>query len=156
MKTGPVSRRSALVAGGLAVAGSIAGCSKLGTDESRPVRLTHPKITNRLARRFDVDLHLLDAGETVYWRTVAVDARETGGNEQYGGAVLDGFPDEPGEYVLHARLVSVEADEPARSDLANVAARFDQSCLRLAVDIDVSGPKGGEHPSVSIAYSRDC
>lgn len=158
MNSGPLSRRSALQLGGTALIGGLAGCSAFGKDASPMGRLTEPHITNWVEQAFEVDVHLLAAGNTVYWQTVQVDARDPDAGEhgQLGGARLDGFPDNPGEYVLYARLVSVEDDEPVRSNLAAVAEEADVSRLLVDLHIDTVGPRGGAHPSVSIAYSLDC
>lgn len=151
-----ISRRLVLQLGSGALIDSLAGCSALAESSPSSVRITHPHITNWVEQAFEVDLHLFDAGESIYWRTVHVDARESRANGQLGGARLERFPDEPGEYVLYARLVSVPEDVPVKSDLGAAAQKLDTPCLYLSLEIDTVGSREEEHPSVSIAYSADC
>lgn len=150
------SRREVLQIGSMGLVASLAGCSTLSSTKISEMRITNPQVTNWVEQPFDLDVHLLDDGETVYWQTVRVDARESGENGELGGATLDGFPDEPAEYVLYTRLVSVGEDDPVRGDLVSAARKADQSCLKLTIQIDVTGPRGEEYPSVSITYSQDC
>ena len=151
---GPSTRRTALKVGGSALCGVLAGCT--GFRESRqPVRIERPTITNWTEEALEVDVHVLDDGETVFWERLHATAADRA-NRKLGGAYLEGFPEDEGKYVVYAHLPFVEHDEPARTDFAQLAARRNQPCLGIRITIDMWRTDGVDHPSVTVAHSSGC
>lgn len=143
-----MNRRSILRLGGLALAGSVAGCSGVSPTEPDAVSVSELTVRNLLEREVDVDVLLLDAGEIVLWRTVTVPAGES------PFATLDDVPDAPGEYSLYAQVPTTDADRPVRDDLAKAAG--DRSCVAVLVEVVADRSDAEEHPAVTLDSVGDC
>lgn len=150
----PWTRRKALQAGGLALLSSLAGCSLVSGNASQSVRIVEGTITNRVEQELRVDVHLLDAGNTAYWKTVRVDGYDPE-TDEYGGARLDDLPTTAGEYIAYARLVGVKKDDPVQYNIVADAEEHDASCALLHLSIDTVGPRDGEYPSVTFLTTND-
>ena len=150
----PSTRRTALKVGGSALCGVFAGCT--GFRESRqPVRIDYPKVRNYTEQALDVDIHVLNEGETVYWKRVQATAAEREAR-RLGGASLEGFPEEAGKYVIYAQLPFVEQDGIDRKDLAVLASRHSVDCIVVSLTIDMWQTDGVEHPMLGIAHAINC
>ena len=154
---GPIPRRTALKVGGSALCGVLAGCT--GFRESRqPVRIKRPSISNWTDQALEVDVHVLDDGETVFWERLPVSGRDPE-NNGLGGLERPArtqFPEDEGMYVVHTQLPFVEHDEPAQKDFARLAAQRNTSCIGMSITIDMWRTDGVDHPSVTIAHSSGC
>jgi hypothetical protein len=81
---------------------------------------------------------LLVDGEPVYWASKEATPTEDG---TLGGAVFEGYPTEPGDYVLHAHIDSQPRSEWECFDFAE----YDVSCLGILIVIgDLNGARPGD------------
>lgn len=78
-----------------------------------------------------VEVLLEDGGDPVYRVATRCPARDG----QLGGHVFEGYPTEPGAYVLHVGVDDRPRSEWERLDLGE----YDASCLGVIVDIGREG-----------------
>lgn len=143
-----MNRRSVLSLGGLALAGSIAGCSALRPSEPAPVSVSEIVLRNGLGREIDVSVLLLDAGTVAFWRTVSVPATPN------PFANIVDLPSESGRYELYAHVPATDEDTPVEADLTNAAG--DQSCVTVGLTITTTRSNGEEHPTLVYGTIGDC
>lgn len=141
------SRRSVLRFGGVAVVGSLAGCSAFRSREPSTVSISEIEFRNRLEREVDVSVLLLDAGEVAYWRTVSVGAPPN------PFAALEGLPNNPGEYVLYAHIPETDVDAPVRVDLTGLE---DWPCITFHMEVTMTQSNGDQYPSVTYGSVGRC
>lgn len=123
------ARRRLLASLGTASVVATAGC--LAGDASSPPRFSRLTAVNHDPRAYTVRVVVLAGEEPVYWAAEQATAATA---TTAGGAVFDGYPTTPGEYVLHARLADRPRDEWVALDFAD----FDTECLAVSLSI-------GEH-----------
>jgi hypothetical protein len=125
-----LSRRSVLAALGSASVAATAGC--LAGDEPVTPRLGGPTVLNHDPKAYTVDVVVLDGGEPIYW---AAERATAATGTTAGGAVFEGYPTDPSQYVLHARLEGQPRDEWVDIDFA----AFDAACLTVSLQIGEFG-----------------
>jgi hypothetical protein len=131
-----LTRRTALRSGGAILAGGLTGCTEFDQESSRTPRLGELVVVNYDSRSHMVHVLLLVDGDPVYWASKEATPREDG---MLGGAVFEGYPTEPGNYVLHVRIDNQRRSEWARFDFGE----YDVSCLGIQIAI---GDLNGTHP----------
>jgi len=140
----PLTRCRALQLAGMASVGGLAGCVTSDEESSEPSRLAELTVSNHDPRQYTVHVVVLEDGEPVYWDSKQASPAEDG---QLGGATFEGYPTEPGHYVLHARLDDQPESEWKRFDFAE----YDTPCLGLNIAIgDATDGRVGE---LSIWYT---
>jgi hypothetical protein len=122
-----ISRRNALRAGSLAVAGGIAGCSGR-SPELAAFSLGELTLWNVHEQPHTATVMLLENGEPVYRATLDAEAVE--GN-QAGGGEFEGYPTEAGRYELYGWHEDAANDE----------------WTRLAFDPDRCRSRATSHPA---------
>lgn len=140
-----ISRRRLLnlCAGGAVV--GLAGCSGGGDGDdedgdaasSESVQLAQLAVTNFESQPHTVHAVFLDGEDPVYWRSEAVAAAEEGVPQE---AVLDGYPGNPSDHVLHVRLDDQSPSDWKRFDFAEAGA----DCLGINLRIGDFEGGGGE------------
>lgn len=146
----PWSRRRVLAAAASLPAVGAAGC--LAGDPAVTPRFGGLSVLNYDPEPYTVHVVVLEGGSPVYWaseRATAATARE-----DPGGAVFEGYPTDPGEYVLHARLAGQPRDEWVEIDFAE----FDAECLtvRLQIGEFAGGAERGELSLWRSTNPREC
>ena len=143
-----LTRRSALRVAGGATAAALAGCLGGGSsgdgdgdgdgdDAAETLTLGELAVTNFDTNPHTVHVVFFDDEDPVYWRSREIAAAEDGPED----FVLEGYPSEPGEQVLHVRL----DDQPAAKWVRFDFGESDASCLGLHVRIgDFSEDRGDE------------
>lgn len=139
----PLTRRSVLRLGSVALAGGAAGCLGSDRQSSTASRLAEVGAVNHTPNQQTAHVMILDGDEPVYWQSRQVSAAD---GDSLGGARFDGLPTEPEQYVVHARIDSQSASGWERFD----CGEHDVSCLSLRVHIGRSEPT-----ELSIWYSGD-
>jgi hypothetical protein len=108
----------------------IAGC--LVGDEPVTPRFGGLTVLNHDPREYLVHVVVLEDDAPVYWATERATAAT---DTSTGGAVFEGYPTDPGEYVLHARLAGQPRDEWVEIDFAE----FEVECLTVSLQIGEFG-----------------
>ncbi len=132
-----------LAGGGLAV--GLAGCSGGGNgeddgdaDSAESLQLAQLAITNFESTAHTVHVVFLDGEDPVYWRSRDVAAAAEGVPEE---EVLDGYPADPTDHVLHVRLDDQSPSNWKRFEFAETSA----DCLGLNLrigDFEDGGSEG--------------
>jgi len=143
-----MNRRSVLQLGGLALAGSVAGCSALSSDSPDTVRVSEVEVRNRVGSPVDVSLLLVDDGELAYWRTKSVPISPD------PAATFDDLPDAAGEYTLHAQVPTVDGGSRVTADLVEDAGG--RSCITVSMEVAGTTSTDGDPPSVVYGAIGEC
>lgn len=141
-------RRSLLRLGGLGLFGFLAGCTALQTSDLPTVSVSEITLRNRLDRKIDVSVLLIDDEEVAYWQTATVPASPN------PFATLDDLPETAGEYTLYAQVPSVEEDVPVEANLVEAAG--DSSCITVYMEVTTADVDGEEVPSVAYGSIGGC
>lgn len=146
-----LTRRNLLRLGGTSLGLGIAGClsSGSGSESPEPSRLVTLGVSNYEPEPCTVYVLLLEDDEPVYWNTMAADAFERDENRT-GGGTFDGYPTEPGSYVLYAWR-----DDQSRADWQRFDFReYDTECLGIYVKVGFAA--AGQSEDVSFWWTSDC
>lgn len=122
-----LSRRGLLATTGTASI-SFAGCTGIFRQFDDPPQLGELMAQNWQPSSRAVQVLVTEEGEPVYWVATRL---SPGREEQPEDHVFEGYPTEPGEYVLY-----VKVDDQPRSNWHRLDfSEYDTSCLGVVIDI---------------------
>lgn len=140
------TRRKALQFSGVCLALGVAGCTETGWNTSEESRLAELHVGNWDSESYTVYVLLVEDDEPVYWDMMEVEPAD---GSHLGSGEFDGFPTDPGDYVLY-----VWRDDQSRSEWTQLDFNeLDRSCLNLTIFIGQRGRSAGE---ISIISSTRC
>lgn len=143
----PINRRDVLRAGGLTASGMLAGCSSIVSGSSSEIRIGGISVINYHSKPHWAHVLVVEDGEPVFWRSKRL-ASEYSGKDT--GGLLDGVPEEPGEYVFYIRLD--EREQRKRWDLREE----EPDCLSLTANIGTPVKKKEGRAEIELFKSLDC
>lgn len=141
----------ALHFGGAALGVGLAGCSVLSQEStSTDTRLGELSVNNLDSKPHTVHVLMLADDEPVYWTSVQAEPFDPE-TEQAGGDTVDGYPTDPGGYVLHAWYDSQSTDVWKRFNFST----HDAPCAILTINVGSLDETPGP-PSLTIWSGDDC
>lgn len=143
-----MKRRSALQFSGAALVGVLSGCSAFKSTTPSVVAVSEITIRNRLDRKIEVSVLLVDSGDVAYWQTISVPVAPN------PFVTLANLPDTAGAYELYAHVPAVDDDPPVQADL--VEAVGDQSCITVGMDVTTARVDGEDVPAVAYGTIGEC
>lgn len=114
-----LSRRR-LLAAAAGCLGALPGCSLRSEDGddipsesplSEPVALNELRVMSAATAAATIDVRVIDDGSVVYETAVDLEGRDPDSREMSREILTGGWPDEPMELDVQARVASVEADD---------------------------------------------
>lgn len=147
-------RRQFLQISGVTVTASLAGCGAVGRTEPPQRWVEELGVSNLHSETHTVSVLLLRDGEPVYWRSMETEPYNEE-EQRAGGGRFEGYPTEPGPYVLYVRLDSQPRSMWKRFTLAD----HDHECLELEIhvgdDRDI-GEQSSEPPELHLLVADQC
>lgn len=143
-----MNRRSAVALGGTTLVSALSGCLSFEGAGHGTVTISKITFRNRLDRKVEASVLLVDDGEIAYWETVSV---PTGSNPF---ATLEKLPNEAGAYELYAQIPGSDADPPVHADLTEDAG--DQSCITVGIEVTTVRVDGENVPAIAYGSIGEC
>lgn len=141
-----ITRRNTLQFSGAFLALGVAGCTEISPDSSEASRLAGLHVGNYDRESYIVHVLLVEDGEPAYWDKMEIEPVD---EHRLGGGNFDGYPTDPGNYVLY-----VWRDDQSRSEWTQVDFdNHDRSCLDLTILIGMRGTSAGE---ITITSTTRC
>lgn len=140
-----VSRRRLLQAfGGISLA-SLAGCANFDDASEKRPRLRKLTAMNRDPNPHTVHVRILEDDTPLYRATKQLPSTEIAG---VPGVVFEGYPTDPGNYVLQVRLSS----HPQSEWKTYAFQEFDTDCLKLTITVDTPPRHAGYDDDINLGY----
>ncbi|WP_083867294.1 hypothetical protein [Natrialba taiwanensis] len=109
---------------------------------------------NHESDAYDLSVEITENGEVVYERAVEIPSaadESTGlGDGKWSGVAFEGYPTEPGSYILHTWRGDQSKEDAVTLDFA----AYDQECVQVRVYIGDAREDSGA--ALSIWRSFDC
>lgn len=137
----------------------LAGCATFsGEGEPSRIQLTEVSVDNLDTASHTVQVMIQNAGEPVYWESMAAEPFDTGAN-QLGGGVFAGIPTDPGQYEVYARYAGQPPGEWRHFEYTDITETYagssDVPCVGIHIRVG-SRHDRTDPPQLTILTSVTC